>query len=237
MRASPRSLPNPRMHAGALPSCSDRQRGVHRSRCSQHLANLTLKTGKWSWTLCRTARGIRTESQPKTEQKCVTRGKKRRKRRGRRNERGTKEVRGLCIAMGQYSSLYGCALGFILGGFDIVEVDVQDREQVGQWRASGGARGRGRKQNENKQRTLKHVTSWMTCRWSECARCDTLSHKVVCAQSESVREKLSCEENLSTPPVGYSGSLSTVNETNCNKKQFFKKIMSSLLVPSRLVPP
>ena len=38
----------------------------------------------------------------------------------------------------------------------------------------------------------------MTCRWSECARCDTLSHNVVCAQGESVREKVSCEVYLST---------------------------------------
>ena len=59
-------------------------------------------------------------------------------------------------------------------------------------------RERGRKQNENKQRTLKNVTSWMTCRWSECARCDTLSHNVMCAKGERVREKLSCEVYLST---------------------------------------
>ena len=32
--------------------------------------------------------------------------------------------------MVQYSSLRGCALGSILGGSDIVEVDVQDREQA-----------------------------------------------------------------------------------------------------------
>ena len=31
---------------------------------------------------------------------------------------------------------------------------------------------------------------------------DTLSHNVVCAQGESVREKLSCEVYLSTLPVG-----------------------------------
>ena len=30
--------------------------------------------------------------------------------------------------------------------------------------------------------------------------------------------KYTCEVYLSTLPVGYSGSLSTVNETNCNKK-------------------
>ena len=37
---------------------------------------------------------------------------------------------GLCVATVQYSKLCGCALGLLLGGFDIVEVDVQDREQV-----------------------------------------------------------------------------------------------------------
>ena len=54
----------------------------------------------------------------------------------------------------------------------------------------------------------------------------TLSHNVMYAQGESVREELSCEVYLSTPPVGYSGSLSTVNQTNCNEKrceQFFQK--------------
>ena len=30
--------------------------------------------------------------------------------------------------------------------------------------------------------------------------------------------KVTCEVYLSTPPVGYSGSRPTVNETNCNKK-------------------
>ena len=34
---------------------------------------------------------------------------------------------------------------------------------------------------------------------------------------------MTCEVYLSTPPVGYSGSPSTVNETNCNKKVTFKK--------------
>ena len=35
----------------------------------------------------------------------------------------------------------------------------------------------------------------------------------VCTRS-NVNEKITCEVYLSTPPVGYSGSLSTVNETN-----------------------
>ena len=35
--------------------------------------------------------------------------------------------------------------------------------------------------------------------------------------------KMTCEVYLSTHPVGYSGSLSTVNETNGNKKVTLKK--------------
>ena len=31
--------------------------------------------------------------------------------------------------------------------------------------------------------------------------------------------KMTCEVYLSAPPVGYSGSQSTVNEINCNKKE------------------
>ena len=34
--------------------------------------------------------------------------------------------------------------------------------------------------------------------------------------------KMTGEVYLSTPPVGYNGSLSTVNETNCNKKSHLK---------------
>ena len=43
---------------------------------------------------------------------------------------GSSPVRGLCIATWQYSSLWVSAVVLTLGGFDIVEVDVQDREQV-----------------------------------------------------------------------------------------------------------
>ena len=49
-----------------------------------------------------------------------------------------------------------------------MEIDVQDREQVDSGEKVE-ARERGRRRNENKQRTLKHVTSRMTCGWSECA--------------------------------------------------------------------
>ena len=39
----------------------------------------------------------------------------------------------------------------------------------------------------------------------------------------NVRENTRCEGVLFTPPVGYSGSLSAVNETNCNKKEIRAK--------------
>ena len=83
--------------------------------------------------------------------------------------------------MGQYSSLCGFALGLILGGFDTVEVDVQDREQV-----DSGEKVEARERERKK-------TSWMTCRWSERARCDILSHNVMCAQGQICREKVSRE--------------------------------------------
>ena len=39
----------------------------------------------------------------------------------------------------------------------------------------------------------------------------------------NMRENTLCEGAFFTPPVGYSGSLSTVNETNCNKKEIRAK--------------
>ena len=97
---------------------------------------------------------------------------------------------GLCIVMRRYSSLCGCALGLILGGFDIVEVDVQDREQVDSVEKVQ-ARDRERKKTKqgNNQRTLKHVTSWMACGWSECARCDTLSQDVSVIKVKYIEKK------------------------------------------------
>ena len=65
-------------------------------------------------------------------------------------------VRGLCIATGQYSSLCGYALGLILGGFEIVEVDVQDREQV-----DNREHVEAREREENK--TRKQPTNAQTC--------------------------------------------------------------------------
>ena len=51
-----------------------------------------------------------------------------------------------------------------------MEVDVQDREKVDRGeKVEARERERGRRQNENEQRTLKHVTSWMAGGWSECA--------------------------------------------------------------------
>ena len=54
-------------------------------------------------------------------------------------------VRGLCIATGHYSSLCVSAVVLFLGGFDHMEVDEQDREQVDSERESRGARERERR--------------------------------------------------------------------------------------------
>ena len=119
-----------------------------------------------------------------------------------------------------------------------MEIDEQDREQVDNERESRDARGRGRRQS-------KETTNAQTCDDMYVSvlltdtRCDTLSHNVMCAQGQICRENLSCEVYLSTPFVGYSGSLSTVNETSCDKKRFeqLKKFVSSLPIPFRLVQP
>ena len=72
--------------------------------------------------------------------------------------------------MVQYSSLSVSAAVLTLGGDDIVEAGVPDREQVDCEREKGRSeRQRFGRQNEDQQRTLNHVTSWMACGWSDCA--------------------------------------------------------------------
>ena len=71
-----------------------------------------------------------------------------------------------------------------------MEVDVQDREHVDSGeKVEARERERKKTKQGKNQRTLKHVTSWMARGWSECARCDTLSHNVMCAQGQSVEKK------------------------------------------------
>ena len=79
----------------------------------------------------------------------------------------------------------------MLGVLDIMGVEVQDREQVDSERESRGTREGGRRQN-------KETTNARTCDDMSDTSCDTLSHNVMCAQSQICREKLSCEVYLST---------------------------------------
>ena len=60
-------------------------------------------------------------------------------------------------------------------------------------------------------------------------QCDM--HVMDCASS---MRKMTCEVYLSTHPVGYSGSLSTVNETNSNKKghKHFSYELNSNSIPT-----
>ena len=63
--------------------------------------------------------------------------------------------------MGQYSSSCGCALGFILGGFDILEVDVQDREQIDSGEQVEARRERERKKTKREQTTNAQICDIM----------------------------------------------------------------------------
>ena len=88
-------------------------------------------------------------------------------------------VRGLYIAMVQYSSLCVSAVVKTLGGDDI-EDGVPDREQVDCEREKVEERElRERVTRGDNKRTLKHVTSWMACGWSEMRTEKTLSHNAV----------------------------------------------------------
>ena len=67
-------------------------------------------------------------------------------------------VRGLYIATVQYSSFCGCALGLMLGVLDIMEVEVQDREQV-EVREKVEARETEEEDKTREQQTLRHVVT------------------------------------------------------------------------------
>ena len=112
-------------------------------------------------------------------------------------------VRGFCIATRPDSSFCVCARVLVLGGSDHME-DEQNKgdEEIGQ-----------------DVETLERPDT----RWHVDERSfykdtcyNTWAMKCMCA-NECAR-KYACEGVLFTPPVGYSGSLSTVNETNCSKQ-------------------
>ena len=95
-----------------------------------------------------------------------------------------------------------------------MEVGVQDRGQVDNGEKIE-ERERERKKKKREQTTHAQTCDIMDDMQMERTRTeDSLSHNVVRAQGESVREKLSCEVYLSTPQVGYSGT-----------KNNFKKII------------
>ena len=127
------------------------------------------------------------------------------------------------------------AVVLTLGGVDI-EGGVPDREQVDCEREQVEV---GEKQERDKHEETTNARSNISHRgWhvdGTNAHRDTLS-QMWCDHMCKVQEKKTCEVYLSTLPVGYSGSLSTVNETNCNKKKINLKILVSsfpILVPPR----
>ena len=75
-------------------------------------------------------------------------------------------MRGLCIAMGQYSSLCGCALGLIPGGDDI-EDGVPDREQADSERENVEVRDKEKGDKTRKQPTHAQTRDTMDGMWME----------------------------------------------------------------------
>ena len=77
-------------------------------------------------------------------------------------------MRGLYVATGQCSSLCVSAVVLTLGGDDI-EDGEPDREHVDCERGKVEVvrETRKRQTRRDNNRTLKHVTSWMACGWSE----------------------------------------------------------------------
>ena len=153
-------------------------------------------------------------------------------------------VRGLCIATGQYSSFCGWAVDSVVGGFDHTENDDQDRgdeengqkvetlereEEVNGWRDNARSDTRWHVDEHVFMRhALRHLEPCKCmCAWMKCVQ--------MCEKIRGVRGV------LFTHPVGYSGSLSAVNETNCNRKGIRAKkktnFVSSLPTPFGFVPP
>ena len=85
-------------------------------------------------------------------------------------------------------------------------------------RERGSTRDRGRRQNKEttNAQTCDDMRMYMFCADTSCG---TLSHNVMCVTEWKCREKFRVRA-----PVGYSGSLSTVNENNCNEKRSKQKI-------------
>ena len=82
-----------------------------------------------------------------------------RSRAGKPSIRSPASVRGFCIATKQYSSFCGCARVLMLGGSDHMEDDDQDRRGVDNAQKSRDTRKRGRDQSEERQRTIRHMTT------------------------------------------------------------------------------
>ena len=108
-----------------------------------------------------------------------------------------------------------------------MEVEEQDREQVDSERERRGTRDRGRRQNNETTNAQTRDDMWMKRSFVQTRRATPGAMQVHERKDEVCKctRKMRCMRvYLSTPPVGYSGSLSTVNETNCNKKREQKKL-------------
>ena len=143
--------------------------------------------------------------------------------------RQIENVGGVNSAREQDSSVGGDAAGVSLGAVHM-EGRVQVRVQVEVGREEQGeGETHGESQNEEQTQQTVNRSSWMAMNMVWCANAETWamwcdSHDQTRAK---YRRKMAYEVYLSTDPVAYSGSPSTVNETNFNKKVTSTFIMSS----------
>ena len=127
------------------------------------------------------------------------------------------------------SSLCASAVVLFLGGFDHMEDDEQDREQVDSEREKVEAR-EGEEEDNTKTSNERSNMWWHVHKWFCQAHAVTPWATMSCVHKvKDVEKKISCEVYLSTHTVGYSGSLSAVNETNCNKKKSHQYIFKSFI--------
>ena len=93
---------------------------------------------------------------------------------------------------------------------------------------------RGSNEEQTLNRSSRMAWTWGDARMQTLEPCSEYAHHQTRAMC---MRKMTREVYLSALSVGYSGSPSTANETNCDKKGHFKKLLWAPPTPVRRVPP
>ena len=126
-------------------------------------------------------------------------------------------VRGLYVAMEQYSSLCGCEAVLTLGVVDMEEgVPGRDQVECGRQEINDGEKQVREKDQRQPTNAQTHIMDDMRMEWNAHYRHflrlgSCWAMQLICTQTWRAKcmRKMTCEVFQSTPPVGYSGSPST----------------------------